>query len=110
MANTKHSVKANKPNQDSDLFEHSRSMSSAIRSLLVASLVAAASAQFGRKRSDEHAAGSLGDLGGAESVVKSDVDLAMEGWKQVRITFQQRTSATRALVPGDRRMRETSPH
>jgi len=43
----------------------------------------AASAQFGRKK-DVHAAGTLGDMGDVpEGGMKNDVDLAMEGWKQL---------------------------
>ncbi len=54
-----------------------------LRRLVVLSLVALSAAQFGRNRNNEHAAGSLGDLGGAQDGGMSDVDLAMAGWEQL---------------------------
>ena len=55
-----------------------------LRLVLVASLVAATSAQFGRNRNAavEHATGSLGDMGGVQDNGMNDVDLAMQGWKR----------------------------
>merc|ERR1719310_812754 len=51
---------------------------------LLLALVASASAQFGRKNNQQqHAAGSLGDMGGVADNGVNDVDLAMQGWEQL---------------------------